>query len=55
MPDERNIHGFVDAFNAQGFVRLEADKQSVWSCSKVRRCLRDFVASIDSQVESFSA
>lgn len=27
----------------------------VWICLKVRRCFRDFVASITSQVASFSA
>jgi hypothetical protein len=27
----------------------------VWICLKVRRCFRDFVASMTSQVDSFSA
>jgi hypothetical protein len=35
----------------QGF----GGSQFVWICLKVRRCFRDFVASVTSQVASFSA
>ncbi|MGC1175782.1 hypothetical protein [Polaromonas sp.] len=38
----------------QGF-RLSVHALDVWICLKVRRCFRDFVASIPSQVASFSA